>query len=198
MEEVRRRGNGLVAMNEVDEYVKPMMQMLLDRAKEIRAGYKYSEDEKMMPCAFIFGDEITIMMMCWKDEREKYQMAAAANAMARTRKAKALSFVTDSRWVRSDRFALYYDLPIRQDYEKFRREYHRILKEHGGQMKNLPRQLWEEAVVVFTNGPGIPTVVQMAPYEEGPGDTIRWLPMDTEFQGKDAHYKSDMLTDWWS
>jgi hypothetical protein len=178
--------------------VHDMMMMLLESAKKIREGYKYSGDEQMLPTAFIFGNEITIMPLSWKDDKEKYQMAAAANAMARQMKAKSLSFATDSRWVNSDVFAEYYKLPkpTRDTLETFQREYSRILHEHGGQVKNLPRQLWQEAVVVFTNGPGIPITIQMAPYEEGDYDTIRWLPRDEEY--RDASGKSDMLTDWWS
>jgi hypothetical protein len=180
------------------EDVQHMMTLLLETAKKTREEYKYSGDEKMMPTAFIYGDGITVMMLAWKDEKEKYQMAAAANAMARARKAKSLSFVTDARWVDGKKFSEYYKLPppAPNTIDTFQSTYHRILREHGGQVKNLPRQLWQEAVIVFTNGPGIPITIQMAPYEEGDYDTIRWLPLEPEH--KPTGSKSDMLTDWWS
>ena len=53
------------------------------------------------------------------------------------------------------------------------------------------------AVVVFTNGPGIPITIQMAPYREGPNDSIEWLPREPCSE-KDSRGKSDLLTDWWS
>jgi hypothetical protein len=179
---------------------KEMMTTLLDLAKHQRESFKYSGDEQMLPMAFIYGDEITIMMLGWKDNKEKYQMAASANMMARTRKAQSLSFVTDSRWINSDAYGKYYNLPAPKEMgvEKFMAHYKRTLAAHGGEMKNLPREIWDEAVVVFTNGPGIPITIQMAPYKEGPNDTIEWMPTHPEWDGPDNKSKSDMLTDWWS
>lgn len=182
----------------VDADTQAMMTMLLNRAKEIRSGYKYSEDEKMIPTAFVYSDEgLEIIALHWKDNREKYAMAAMANMEARKRKAKSLSFVTDSRWVKSDVFCEYFGLPKpgRGEIKQFQKTYHRILDEHGGEIKNLPRPIWEEAVIVFTNGPGIPLQVKMLPYREGENDTIEWMPVPLEdYDG----YKSDMLTDWWN
>lgn len=182
----------------LDEETKSIMEMLLKRAKDTRAKFKYSEDEKMMPMAIINGDEVTIMGLAWKDEDEKYAMAAAANARARATHATSLSFVTDARWVKAATFCEYFrlDPPDKTNVDMFSRHYHRILAAHGGQVKNLPRQVWEEAVVVFTNGPGIPLTIQMAPYREGPNDTIEWLPSDEPRHGETG--RSDMLTDWWS
>jgi hypothetical protein len=172
------------------EDVKGMMQVLLDRAKKTRESYGYSGDEKMLPMAFIFGNEITVIMLDWKDNDEKYAMAKMVNREARNRGAKSLSFITDARWVDGEKFAEFFKLEA-VDEEKFRRDYERILRAVGG-VKNLPRQLWDEAVVVFTNGPGIPATVQMAPYVAGENDTILWLPPTPH-----TVYKSEMLLEWW-
>jgi hypothetical protein len=177
------------------EDVQGLMETLLERAKELRESFGYSGDEKMLPMAFIYGDEITIMALSWKDKDEKYLMAKLANCEARKRNAKSLSFVTDSRWVKGKDFADYYGLDM-GDLDQFQRDYHRILDAHEGQVKNLPRQLWNEAVVVFTNGPGIPLSIQMAPYIEGENDTIQWLPRKPD--GENSIGKSDLLTDWWN
>jgi hypothetical protein len=177
--------------------VKDLMEMLLETARNIRAGYKYSEDEKMTPTAIIVGEETIIMALMWRNNKEKYMMSAAANAQARTMKARSLSFATDARWVKSDVFCEYYrlDMPTAKTYAGFKQHYHRILAAHGGEIKNLPREVWQEAVVVFTNGPGIPLTLTMAPYEEGPNDTIQWLPVPTSAHDKG---ESDLLTDWWN
>jgi len=174
-----------------------MMSMLLEHAQKIREGYKYSADEKMIPTAFILSDPtIEVIAMQWKDNKEKYRMAAMVNHEARRRKAKSLSFVTDTRWVEGATFAEYFKLddPQKMGMDEFQRTYHRILAAHGGEVKNLPRQLWKEAITVFTNGPDFPLTVQMASYEEGPNDSIIWLPPQLNHDG----YKSDLLTDWWS
>lgn len=179
------------------EEVESMMAMLLKQAKEIRESHGYSGDEKMVPAAFIFGEETTIMMLGWKNNKEKYLMAAAANARARETKARSLSFVTDARWVNLATFCEYFrlDAPNGKNVDRLTSDYHRILQAHGGEMKNLPREVWEETIAVFTNGPGIPTTLQIAPYKEGPNDTIEWLPRPKE---PGERGKSDMLTDWWS
>jgi len=180
------------------EDVQSMMKMLLNSAKEIRESFGYSGDEKMVPTAFIVSDEgVVILALTWKDNKEKYQMAAAVNAQARRLKATSLSFATDARWVKLEVFCRYYklDKPTGQNIERLKKDYHRILNAHEGEVKNLPREVWEEAIVVFTNGPGIPTTLQMAPYKEGPNDTIEWIPRE-EHPGERG--ESDMLTDWWS
>jgi len=177
------------------EDVKSMMACLLDAAKKTRESYMYSGDEKMMPMAYIYNEHnITVIALSWKDNREKYQMAAFANSEARKARAKSLSFVTDARWLNAEKFCEYYkfDPPTPETMDALSRDYHRILAAHEGEMKNLPRELWEEAIVVYTNGPGIPVQIQMVPYKEGPNDTIEWLPP------KNQRGESDLLTDWWS
>jgi len=185
-------------MNQTQEDVTAMIATLLETAKKTRESFMYSGDEKMIPMALIYGEGVTMMMMDWKDNKSKYQMAAMANLEARKTHAKSLSFVTDSRWVQSAKFCEYFkiDPPQPNGIEAFQRDYHRILAGHGGEIKNFPREIWEEAVVVFTNGPGIPITIQIAPYKEGPNDTIEWLPRNP--QGPDTRGKSDLLTDWWA
>ena len=124
-------------MNQTKEDTKEMMAMLLNLAKQTRERYKYSGDEEMMPMAYIFGEAVTIMMMTWKDNKEKYLMAAAANMKAREQKARSLSFVTDARWVNSDSYVKYYKLPEPKEMgvEKFTAHYHRTLAAHGGELK---------------------------------------------------------------
>jgi len=188
-------------MNQTKEEVASMMEMLLDLAKQDRESHKYSEDEKVIPKAFIYGDdEVTIMLMDWKDTKTKYEMAMFANLQARLTKAKSLSFATDTRWVKSDVFCDYFKLPRpnKNNMDAFRAIYHNKLAEYGGQVKNFPREIWAEAVTVFTNGPGIPVTIQMAPYKEGPNDTIEWLPREGQHNTEKNYGKSDLLTDWWA
>jgi hypothetical protein len=173
---------------------KALMDMLMNQAKEIRSGYKFSEDEKMMPIAFINADELTIIAMHWKDDKEKYKMAATMRVMARMRKAKSLSFVTDSRMLKPQEFQEHFKIPADTPYLLFRKMYQQILKEHGGSLGHLPRHVWIDCLMVFTNGPEIPLTLQRQAYIEGENDTVKFIDLPTP---KQQLYKSDMLTDWW-
>ena len=183
----------------ITEDQRSMMQVLLDAAKKTRESHRYSGDEKMLPMAIIYKPDgaMTMMMLTWANDKEKYQMARMANFTARKEKAASLSFVTDTRWVEGEKFAEHFKIANvkTMGIDAFQKVYHRILNEHGGEIKNFPREIWNEAVTVFSNGPQFPLTVQMAPYVEGPHDTIKWL--EAEMPKHDG-YKSDLLTDWWA
>jgi hypothetical protein len=173
--------------------VKTVMDMLMNQAKEIRSGYKFSEDEKMTPMAFINANKLTMVAMCFNDHKEKYQMAAAIKTMARMQKATSLSFVTDGRTVKRREFFEYFNIQPDIDYPTYKTLYLKILRDHGGEVKNLPRHLWHDILMVMTNGPEIPLVVQFQSYIEGDNDTVKYTETDLIHDS----YKSDLLTDWW-
>ena len=176
------------------ENIKELMEKLMNHAKEIRSSYKFSEDEKMLPIAFInSGDELTIVGMTWKDDEEKYQIAAMIKTMARMVNAKSLSFVTDGRTVKQAEFMKYFKIPKDLPYLPYKSRYHQILRDHGGSVANLPRHLWHDILIVMTNGPEIPLTVQFQSYIEGENDTVKYIENSLI---PDA-YKSDLLTDWW-
>jgi hypothetical protein len=175
------------------EDTKALMTRMMDQAKEIRSSYKFSEDEKMMPMAFINADDLTLVAMSWNDNKEKYQMAAAIKTMARMQNATSLTFVTDGRAVKRKEFYKHFNIPADIDYPNYHALYHKILREHGGEVKNLPRYLWHDILMVMTNGPEIPLTVQIQSYIEGENDTVKYTETDLIHD----RYKSDLLTDWW-
>jgi hypothetical protein len=175
------------------EDTKELMDMLMNRAKEIRSGFKFSEDEKMTPIAFINADELTVVAMCWKDNTEKYQMARGIGKMARMQNAKSLSFVTDGRTARRKPFDEHFKIPADISFESYHAIYNQILRDHGGELKNLPLHLWHDILIVMTNGPTLPITVQFQAYVEGENDTVKFTEMDTVYN----RYKSDLLPDWW-
>jgi hypothetical protein len=122
----------------------------------------------------------------------------ALSATARITKAPAVLMISDCRWAHSDKLVPVMGLPsIEKDgIEKFQDEYHRVLAaKYGGQIKNLPHECWSEALVVVAKGPELPVTTRHAPYEEGPGDSIRWLPPDAmPTPGVELW---PMLPDWW-
>ena len=181
-------------MGVITEDIKSMMDMLMDKAKEIRSSYKFSEDEKMTPVAFINANELIVVGMHWADDKEKYALTAMISMKARTEKATSLSLVTDGRTVRRDEFMRHFAIPENLDVATYKSRYFQILREHGGQLKNLPRHLWHDILIVMTNGPKIPLTMQTQSYVEGDNDTVKYI--DKPIIGDT--YKSDLLTDWWS
>ena len=175
------------------ENISGLMEMLMDQAKTIRSGYKFSEDEKMMPMAFInANDELTIVAMAWKDDDEKRFMARSIQMMARKQKATSLSFVSDGRKVRTKEFCEYFKIPADVSVEAYKTKYFEIMRQYGG-VRNLPRHLWHDVLLVFTNGPTIPFSAQTQDYVEGENDTVKYLATH-----QSTHHESDLLTDWWS
>jgi hypothetical protein len=176
------------------EDAKALTQRMMDQAKDIRSSYKFSEDEKMIPVALINADELTIVAMNWNNDKEKYQMAAAIKTMARMQNATSLTFVTDGRTVKNPDFMHYFGIPKDTPYAAYVSIYHQILRDHGGSVKDLPRQLWHDILMVMTNGPEIPLTVQVQNYIEGENDTVKYVD---RLRNPDR-FKSDLLTDWWN
>jgi hypothetical protein len=175
------------------ENIDGLMEMLMDQAKTIRSSFKFSEDEKMVPMAFInTNSELIVAAMVWTDDDDKRVMARSIQMLARTQKAISLSFVTDGRRVRTKEFCEHFNIPADVSIEAYKTKYFEILKQFGG-VRNLPRHLWHDVLIVFTNGPTIPLTFQTQDYIEGENDTVKYL--ETR-QGTDQ--KSDLLTDWWS
>jgi hypothetical protein len=179
-----------------------LMQTLLDRARSIRAQYKYSEDEKMMPCALILrpdGDSVVIPLP-FRDSDEKRQMMRVIAEGARKLQAVAVAVVSDTRWVKSEDFCRYFkiDPPTRETISQFKTAYHATLRRYGGHVKNLPREVWHEAVCVMVKGPEIPTDNIMETYIEGPNDTVRFIPTPLKDRSEDWRAEADLIPDWWT
>lgn len=184
-----------------------MLNKLLLIAKDDRAGIPYSKDEGFMPKLMFIGpnDEVAISPAVWKDEADKYAMMARAAEAARLTFTQAIVLVSDTRWLQSDVFCEHFKItpPMSSsddDVKVFQKRYYAILREHGGQIKNLPRQLWNEAVMVAIKGPRCGTHSVMAPYIQGPGDKVQYLPCDKKPLNQDGDtFKAQMnlIPEWW-
>jgi hypothetical protein len=76
--------------------------------------------------------------------------------------------------------------------------YSRALTErYDGQIKNLPRQYWKEALCIVMKGPELHGKIpmRMAQYERGPNDSIHWLPTKSGDEYGAFHF--NLLPDWW-
>jgi hypothetical protein len=149
--------------------------------------------------AFIVGEAISIVIIQgWANDRQKYRIIAEVMMKARLDKARALGLVIDARSLKPEAFRERFKLPQGISANLFWQEYHRILKEHGGDMGSLPAEVWEDVMSVMMNGPEIPLTIRLAAYKCGPQGKIIWTTSEME-----KHYKknwishSDLLTDWW-
>jgi hypothetical protein len=152
------------------------------------------------------NDETTAMAVGWKNEEEKYRMMATAAEYARRSFCQAIVLISDTRWVTSDAFCKHFNIEPPAsgqafDVDAFQKRYLDILRQHDGQMKNLPRHVWHEAVMVAIKGPRCGTHTRMAPYDRGPGDTVHYLPTDEppfgHREGTEYRQHMRLIPEWW-
>ena len=182
--------------------VHETLDALLKAAKTERASYRYSEDERMGNTAIIIGpdDQRAIVPLNWKDAREKQGKMHVLSCAAAELHAQAIILITDTRWTKSDIFALHFGMKdvLEQGVEEFQKQYWAILSSmFDGQIKNLPRELWNEAVLVAIKGPAIEPQTRMASYLQGPNDDVVFTgdsPQSDQEMWKTELY---VIPDWW-
>jgi hypothetical protein len=142
------------------------------------------------------NDENFVTPAQWRDEREKYAVMSAAAEVARKTFAQAILLASDVRWLKSETFCEHFKINaprIPEEVAAYQQQYLAILREYDGQMKNLPRQLWQEAVIVAIKGPRCGTHTILAPYDRGPNDTVHYLPPENDF----ARTEMNLIPEWW-
>jgi hypothetical protein len=176
-----------------------MIDVLMTTAKKQRESIPYGKD--FHPMAFIMAEAMSIIVIeGWKNDKEKHRIIAGVMMKARQDKARALCLVTDARCLKQQAFINYFKIPKGISADLFRNEYHRILKEHGGDMGTLPAEVWEDVMSVMANGPEIPLTIRIATYQCGPEGKIVWGAGEAEKKMTENEWRShsDLLTDWWS
>jgi hypothetical protein len=187
-----------------------LLNKLLMIAKEDRASKPYSKDESFIPKIIFIGpnDETVIGPMTWRNEAEKYEKMALASDAAKAMCAQAIAFVSDTRWLQSDKFNEHFKIegpatPLTdKTVKEYQTRYYAILSNYGGLIKNLPRHLWNEAVMAAIKGPRCGTHSILAPYTQGPGDRVQYLTRDqSKFAGErnPEEWKEHMnlIPEWW-
>ena len=185
------------------ELFEQIGERLLKQAKMVRASYKYSEDEKMAQVAGVItpNGNVSMLSLLWRDNEEKRQKMRALCLTAKSVDALAVALITDSRWCDGVKFAEYFKIEpptaaTGEKFEEYQRNYLKILNRYGGSIKNLPRQLWNEAVIIALKGPGIKPRMFMASYVEGRRDTVEWLPPKPPSESYEVMI--NLLPDWWT
>jgi hypothetical protein len=183
----------------VEIQVEKVLDELLEAGKWRRASIPYSQNEGMEQMLVFVGPhgEIESKVMTWNDEREKYAKMKVISKIAQETFCTAVVMISDTRWTKSDKFGEYFHLPPISEIglKKFQQEYHTILKGiYGGSIKNLPRELWTEAILTVIKGPRIPCQSRMAAYMEGPNDSIQFIETEQMQHDKTMF---NLLPDWW-
>jgi hypothetical protein len=187
--------------------VNNLLNKLILVARDDRASKPYSSDESFVPKVLLIGpyDETTVIPIGWRNEADKYAKLEIVADAARRTLSQAIVLISDTRWLQSNAFCEHFKIdPPRStepaDVEEFQKRYLAILSQHDGQIKNLPRHLWSEAVMVAIKGPMCGTHSLLAPYTQGPGDKVRYLPREDQPFRKDSQTwkeKMNIIPDWW-
>lgn len=179
--------------------VTKLLEVTLAQAKQERAAWRYSEDEKMGNTCIAIGPEgqASAVPLRWRNNDEKhFKMKALAKA-ARACRTQAIVLVSDTRWLKADIFALHFGLPQPAEcgLENFQQRYLAIMATmFDGQIKNLPHELWNEAVIAAIKGPAIKPQVRMASYCQGPNDEVVYT---TGMDDKGDEAFLNIIPDWW-
>jgi hypothetical protein len=185
-----------------DQKIDDLLDALMLKAKDVRTGIPYSKEEQFPQCLTMIGQnfEAATVPALWKDEAEKYHVMRNVSALAKLSFTRLVVLITDVRWTTSPEVAKFLGIPELEEIgvEAWGKQYTRVLTARfGGEVKNLPRQYWHEAVCVVMKGPELKGKIplRMAHYERGPNDSIHWLPTksDTDYSG--MHF--NLLPDWW-
>lgn len=185
-------------------FLQALVEQEFAWAKKQKRQIKYTDDFKMRVTVVGPGWQVARLPNTWSEREEMRELLAKTAYLAKALKNKAVMVASDARFTEAEAFIEHFKLPqIGPEYtgEQFRNDYHRILKEHGGLMQNLPRHVWGEVVMVGlkadpscgVTGP----IARFQPYtRQGAG--IMWLPAEGPFsQDRNSRSEMGMIQDWW-
>jgi hypothetical protein len=179
-----------------------LLRLTLEKAKTNRAKFGYSGADRFAQCALVIGPnlESATLPIQWGSNREKRALMTAISLAAKDANASAVLLINDTRWCESEKFTDYFHIaPISEiGLEAWQEEYGEIIRGiYGGSMGNLPRELWNEALIVSGKGPLVGEKSVIAFYREGRNDSVEWIENPMKTSGGDIQTKMYMLDDWW-
>lgn len=128
---------------------------------------------------------------CGLDEQTLFSISRSL-PFFRVLKQPAVLICADSRRVLSEEFNAYFGLGAVTDADECRRQYAAILKQHGGEMKYLPREVWKDAIMTAIKGPEIvPMMIETSYWADAEGRIVYGETREG------AHPISNVLPDWW-
>lgn len=137
------------------------------------------------------GEQATVPTP-FKDLSQKAAMMKALSKTARASNVIAIILIGDTFTMSRKKFNEHYKVPENLTNDEWIDLYISIVKDTGGNIANLPKELLTDAILVSVKGPAVREVAYFLPYHEGVGDSVRW----------DEPYPPDyteifLLDDWW-
>jgi hypothetical protein len=180
--------------------VNQLLDSIGSRAKMNREKIGYKAD--FQPVAIAVGPqmEMGILPLDFTDNKSMCFGFQVLAVVAAEMNVQAIVLVCDVRWGDSEKFTERFHMkPIREvGHEEWTQEMLSIIEDlYGGTLRNCPRDLWGEAVVLGIKGPLIEPTVRMHCYRQSGEDGIEWVDGPEIPKGMDVPPVIDALLDWW-
>lgn len=185
-----------------DEFLDALLEDESAFAKRSREQARYNIEDVKPRVSLIGPSFQTVRLpLAWQSMDEKYHTMYIAGLLAKVTGAKGVMVMSDSRWLKSEDFCHHFKLSVPRTEEgskAYYEEYRKILKRYGGEMGNLPRHLWSEAMlVVLKTRTNVRVKTQL--YTRGSGTGVMWLPDQIKQDiGSTATYEDRLIPDWWT
>jgi hypothetical protein len=140
------------------------------------------------------GQVAEVPFMQWKNRDEKRLKMHILSALCKKVSATAALVVSDARYIVPEAFCEHFKLPFPQT-ETFWDDYQRVMADFDYDMENLPRQLWEEALMVVAYGPRV-TKMMMAKYSVV-NRVYVFEPSEMMPGGDHGKTQVEMIPAWW-
>lgn len=184
-----------------DAFFQALVDGELEDAKQRRYALRFDSNEVMDYRVTMIGPGYQcahLPLLYWKNNDEKYQVMHRFGMCAKALCAKALMMSHDARWLDVRRFQEYFDLPSYEGdpqtlLEKSQADYHRVIKLFHGEMANLPRELWTEAVIVSLKTPQ-KLYSRFTRYKAGAYGKVRWVEEEQHYD----HVEDSLIPDFWT
>lgn len=166
----------------------------IEWAKKQRRRVKGEEEFEMRVRIVGPGGEVANTPLRWTSENEKRRAMVALSLTCGMVGAKAAIVVSDSRFLNVPNFCKVFKIaePKPGTYEEWNQARHRIMEGFDHYMGNLPRETWDEALLVFIYGPKVKRFATI-PYLTL-GDQLEFEPVRDD---KEGAVTINMLPPWW-
>lgn len=137
--------------------IEKIMQAEMDLAVTKKSACKVDEEDAFAMRVSIVGPDGRVMEvphMQWRSNKEKRLKMLILSALCQKVSATAALVMTDARYLVPEEFCKHFNLPFPQT-ENFWDDYTRIMADYNYEMGRLPRNLWEESLIVVAYGPRI-------------------------------------------
>ena len=176
------------------EKAEEILHRLMEKAKANKEalGYHASFPQAIV----VIGPQMQIATLPgkWRTPQEKADRMQAVAAAARSEGALAVYLINDCCYAPMEKVNNYYGFPKDLSWQEWER---RWLEVKGDKfMHEMPRAIWEEALLVTVKGPALTPRTVTAKYRESVADMICWMG-EPEYDSPELQTHCLILPDWW-